>query len=87
MKNSNDKVCSSCGMSFALNEFTKVGFIDHLTDEEKAERYASTLYAIGQGPKPERKVRKPFLLRSWLAVKSIFVNKATKPWDRYPPLG
>lgn len=86
MKNSNDKACSSCGMSFALNEFNKVGFIDHLTDEEKAERYAWTLYAIGQGSKPETRLPEPFMRRSWLAIKGLFQPKVSKPWEKYPPL-
>jgi len=74
-------------MSFALEEFSKVGFIDRLTDEEKAERYAWTLYAIGQGPRPETKVYEPFLRRYWLAVKAVFTPEALKPWEKYPPLG
>jgi hypothetical protein len=73
-------------MSFALDEFSKVGYIDHLTDEEKAERYARTLYAIGQGPKPEPKPLEPFMRRSWLALKTWATPKALKPWEKFPPL-
>ena len=86
MKNSNNKACSSCGMSFAFDEFSKVGYIDRFTDEEKAERYAWTLYAIGQGPKPETKQPEPFMRRGWLAVKEFFKSEPPKPWEKYPPL-
>jgi hypothetical protein len=83
----NDKVCASCQMSFAMNEFSKVGFINHLTDEEMAKRYAWTLYAIGQGPKPETKPSDPFLRRCWLAVKAVLTPATLRPWEKYPPLG
>ena len=86
MKNSNNKACSSCGMSFAFDEFSKVGYIDRFTDEEKAERYAWTLNAIGQGPKPETKQPEPFMRRGWLAVKEFFKSESPKPWEKYPPL-
>ena len=73
-------------MSFAFDEFSKVGYIDRFTDEEKAERYAWTLNPIGQGPKPETKQPEPFMRRGWLAVKALFTSEPAKPWEKYPPL-
>ncbi len=86
MKTSNDKACVSCGEAFALSDFKKVGYVSRFTPEEEAERYAWTLYAIKQGPRPETKSPEPFLRRSWRAVKALLRPEVTKPWEKYPPL-
>lgn len=83
---SNDSVCASCRGSFALTDFKKVGYVSRFTEEEEAERYAWTLYAIKQGPRPETKPQEPFLRRCWLAVKAVLTPETPKPWEKYPPL-
>ena len=86
MTSSSDRECVSCHGSFALADFKKVGHVSRFTEEEEAERYAWTLYAIKQGPRPETKSPEPFLRRSWLAFKAGFTPAISKPWEKYPPL-
>jgi len=83
---SNSRVCRGCRKTFELEEFKKVGFLDRFSEEEKAERYAWTLYTLRQGPRPDVKLQPPFLRRCCLAVKAIFTPKVPKPWEKYPPL-
>lgn len=86
MKTSNDGACASCGETFAVGDFKKVGYVSRFTAEEEADRYAWTLYSIKQGPRPKSKPQEPFLRRSWLEVKAWFTPKVPKPWEKYPPL-
>jgi len=83
---SKEKSCAKCHKAFDVDEFAKVGFLSLYTEEEKSERYAWTLYSIGQGPRPEPKPQEPFWRRSWLAVKALFTAEVPKPWEKYPPL-
>ena len=86
IKSSDYRACVNCCGVFALNKFEKVGYVSRFTEEEQAERYAWTLYSIGQGPRPETKPQDPLLWRTWLAVKSLFFSEVPKSWEKFPPL-
>lgn len=83
---SNERTCAQCHLTFDIEEFLKAGFVSLYSDEEKAKRYAWTLYSIGQGPRPETKPSEPFVSRCWLTVKALFTPKPPEPWEKYPPL-
>jgi len=83
---SNTKTCASCKNQFPADEFNKVGYLSRFTKEEEAERFAWTLHAIGQGPRPAIKQPQPFFLRKWLSLKTIFTPTPKKLWEEYPPL-
>lgn len=83
---SNERTCAQCHQTFNVEEFSKAGFVSLYSDEEKAKRYAWTLYLIGQGPRPETKPPEPFVRRCWLTVKAFFTSKTPEPWEKYPPL-
>lgn len=86
IKSSYDRPCVNCGGVFALNKFQKVGYVSRFTEIEQAERYAWTLYSIGQGPRPETKPQEPFISRCWFTVKALFTPKVPEPWEKYPLL-
>lgn len=87
LKTSNDKACVSCRESSALEDFKKVGYLSRFTPEQEVERYAWTLYSIGQGPRPLYKRAEAFHVRFWMAIKVFFIQKPKLPWEAYPPLG